>query len=725
MQPESTMIVASHPGAQASLPCTAADTHDARSVAGEVAASGRIGLAPAAAHGEPLRLLAYVHLRNIHRSTGAGRVARQLTEHLALRPDVDLRLLADRVDLARVVPLVGAPWNGFRYHTFSAETSRQQAIWFGTGRPRAEALWPAAQVVFCTGESYVPTRSARLAVTAHDAAFFEPAAHRRDRTFWTQQLKWRLLFGRLSARADMIHTVSQFSADRLSHFFPSLASRLRVVPNAVTPHFFGPVAADGIAYLDAQGLTHRRFVLVPGGLHFRKNAELVLEGIARLLALDASLLIAIVNHSDPVYAARAEALGPCVSACSALWMKAHCTRSMRMPPWSGFPRATRASACRYSRPWPSARRSWQAMARPCPRSRAARRCSRHADQCRSSPRGDRGCARGQPPRRPDAGRRPHPRRRLYLGKLRRPAHRLSAGAGMTRHSNEHAGAPQQTRQRMVLVQSGARDAYQVGLALEEAGLLEEMVTDLFWPADRAWARRLAEHLPAGLQAMLRQRSEPRVPSDRVRLCAASGLATMLLDKLPGAPASLRRRMTRSADRTLGLTAGRVARERGAALLSYSYYAADAFEQYGAPGTLFQLHPHPASMRRILTDELVAHPECAASLRQEWELALPEREFDRLCAEPRSARHILVASSFTRATLVENGVHRDTIDVIPYGVDAARFTPDRTRVARPGGPPAPALRRSHQPAQGNSLSPRRARPAANARGRAHRVWPRGR
>ena len=235
---------------------------------------------PHAGERDPLRLLAYVHLRNIHRSTGAGRVARQLTEHLALRGDVNLRVLADRADQQRILPLVGAPWQGFRYHSFAADTSRQQAIWFATGRPRAEALWAEAQVVFCTGESYVPTRSARLAVTAHDAAFFEPAAHRRDRAFWIQQLKWRMLFRRLSVRADMIHTVSEFSAGRLAHFFPALRSRLRVVPNAVTPHFFMPVPAEGLTYLRAEGLADRRFVLVPGGLHFRKNAELVLAGVA-------------------------------------------------------------------------------------------------------------------------------------------------------------------------------------------------------------------------------------------------------------------------------------------------------------------------------------------------------------------------------------------------------------------------------------------------------------
>lgn len=242
----------------------------------------------------------------------------------------------------------------------------------------------------------------------------------------------------------------------------------------------------------------------------------------------------------------------------------------------------------------------------------------------------------------------------------------------------------ETLRRMVLVQSGARDAYQVALALEQAGLLEELVTDLFWPADQPWARHLLDRLPAGLRALLSQRSEARLPSARVRLCAASGLGTMLLDKLPGVPLGARRRMTRFADRTLGRTAGRAARARSSALLSYSYYAADAFQAYGAPGTLFQLHPHPASMRRLLTEELHAHPECASSLQQEWELALPEAEFERLCAEPRMARQILAASSFTRSTLVEHGTPRSAVHVIPYGVDAKRFTPDPERTERSDG-----------------------------------------
>src|SRR5678815_174898 len=120
-----------------------------------------------------MNILAYVQLRGIYGSTGAGRVARQITEHLAQQSQDSLRILADPLDHAKVVHKVGLPWTNFSYSFFSAETSQQQVRWILTGRPFAEDYWPATQVVYCVNAVYIPTRKARLAVTLHDAATFE------------------------------------------------------------------------------------------------------------------------------------------------------------------------------------------------------------------------------------------------------------------------------------------------------------------------------------------------------------------------------------------------------------------------------------------------------------------------------------------------------------------------------------------------------------------------
>ncbi len=259
-----------------------------------------------------VNVLAYVHLRNIHGSTGAGRVARQIVEHLAKRQDVNLRVLADAIDHARIVPLVKEPWDAFTYHFLQSETSRQQAKWFLWDRPRAEGYWRDAEIVYCTAESYVPTRKARLVVTLHDAAYLETDAHRQDRFFRVQRLKWQLLYRKLARRADMFHTVSHFSAERLTHFLPEIRNRVRVVHNAVTAHFFEPVTFSGKAYLQTTGLAEKPFVLVPGGLHYRKNADLILQAWPVLQKMHPGLTLAIVNHSSAHYVEKARMFGDSV-----------------------------------------------------------------------------------------------------------------------------------------------------------------------------------------------------------------------------------------------------------------------------------------------------------------------------------------------------------------------------------------------------------------------------
>lgn len=256
-----------------------------------------------------MNILCYVHLRNIYGSTGHGRVARQITEHLAQVKEDTLHILADPEDHRKVVHKVGAPWTEFQYHFFKNETSRQQARWILTGRPAAEYYWPEAQIVYCAVGSYVPTSKARLVVTLHDAAIFEEAALARNWAFFKQRLKSKYLHRILSREADLIHTVSHFSEERLSHFFPEFRSRLRIVPNAVSPCFFLPVSTRGNKALKEWGLVDRPFVLLPGGLNYRKNADLVLKAWRLLHELHSDLKLVVAGHCEPSYIAPAKELG--------------------------------------------------------------------------------------------------------------------------------------------------------------------------------------------------------------------------------------------------------------------------------------------------------------------------------------------------------------------------------------------------------------------------------
>jgi glycosyltransferase involved in cell wall biosynthesis len=258
-----------------------------------------------------MNVLAYVHLRNIHRCTGAGRVARELIEHLALRQDVNMHILADQGDYNEVAHKVGGPWAKFPYHLFSSDTSFQQAKWIFLQRPAAEAYWPKAEIVHCTMESYVPKAGARLVVTIHDAAYFDGVYPHCFATF-KQQLKWRVLYSRLSRTVDIFHTVSNFSAERLAEAFPMIRSRLRVIHNAVSPVFFEPFDSNAEQFLETSNLKDRRFVLLPGGLHYRKNAELVLKAWPILREKIPDLTLVVAGHNHPDYLRAAKHLGPSV-----------------------------------------------------------------------------------------------------------------------------------------------------------------------------------------------------------------------------------------------------------------------------------------------------------------------------------------------------------------------------------------------------------------------------
>jgi glycosyltransferase involved in cell wall biosynthesis len=259
-----------------------------------------------------MNILAFVHLRNIHHSTGAGRVAREMTEHLAQQSGVRLQVLADSGDYKKIVPQVGEPWTGYGYRFFRDETSRQQARWYLLNAPTGEHYWPETEIVYCTAESYVPVDKCRLAVTVHDAQTFDAGAHRLTTALLKQRFKWTLLFRRLAGKADLFHTVSQFSADRLAHHFPEIRSRLRVVHNAVSPHFFEPPAEADRRVLQELGVSGRPYILVPGGLHFRKNADLILGAWPQIHQHLPEVRLVIVGHCDASYLDAARALGPSV-----------------------------------------------------------------------------------------------------------------------------------------------------------------------------------------------------------------------------------------------------------------------------------------------------------------------------------------------------------------------------------------------------------------------------
>lgn len=99
---------------------------------------------------------------------------------------------------------------------------------------------------------------------------------------------------------------------------------------------------------------------------------------------------------------------------------------------------------------------------------------------------------------------------------------------------------------------------------------------------------------------------------------------------------------------------------------------------GRPFVLDQSSPHPLSCERIVSEFHRQFPNWA----NEFPRCLPQFLAAEQTEHELSYR-IVVASSFSRKTLIENGVAVEKIVVIPYGVDLTAFFPICTRdLSRP-------------------------------------------
>ena len=212
--------------------------------------------------------------------------------------------------------------------------------------------------------------------------------------------------------------------------------------------------------------------------------------------------------------------------------------------------------------------------------------------------------------------------------------------------------------RFIVAHAGARDHYQLALGLQEGGMLEQLVTDWYTP----------DLMYSLFPTKTGNRYKQGLGSEKVTNCT-SALAYAVKMKFNKSFADNIHK-----DRLLSMAAMDLAIKKEAHLFLYSYYAWDAFsrvdsEQRDMRKLLFQLHPHPSSIKKLLTEELELVPQARASLMYENEMQYSDDYLARLGDESLLADAVMVASSYTGQTLAENGVEPERIAINPYGIDA--------------------------------------------------------
>lgn len=201
--------------------------------------------------------------------------------------------------------------------------------------------------------------------------------------------------------------------------------------------------------------------------------------------------------------------------------------------------------------------------------------------------------------------------------------------------------------KFIVVHSGARDLYELSIALYKNDRLGYLVTDDFF---------------------LRKEYRKVIPSKYVKI-SYIGFAFRVLCQLFKKWRSLHIYK----DFFLGRTAGKLSKKKNMPLCSYSEYAYHAYKYSDIhPRVLFQFHPHACSNRKIFFDEMRRHPETASNLMKEKECMISDKKINQSLLEIQQTDVFLVASSFTKHTLIENGMDPCRIFVAPYGVDLSEY-----------------------------------------------------
>jgi len=229
----------------------------------------------------------------------------------------------------------------------------------------------------------------------------------------------------------------------------------------------------------------------------------------------------------------------------------------------------------------------------------------------------------------------------------------------------------QLTHRYGVVVYGARDHYQVQLALHEVGALERVFTDLYAPH---WMISLAKQVAPLVERRLRMRHHPEL---KARYFSGDYLRLQVLFRYlnwRGYPIAQQNEI--ADDRCAKRAARYVLRHPDMGLVCYSYYwrevaALRAAGHWNGPAVVFQVHPAPSQVKSIISRD--RNLTGLSYLPEPEELSKPKTDGEYI-ASFTYASGIIAASSFTAHGLVDWGIPAGKIRVVPYGL-AGEQTPD--------------------------------------------------
>jgi len=247
-----------------------------------------------------LHVCVYTPLNRLAIPSGAPRHIIEVVGALLRDPSLRVSFFANAAEAGKYLPTQGPVWTSAPRVTFPQSVAQMSRRWGLFNRPNFETMGGQADWLYLPADAYVPAAHAKLAVTVHDVYKLEAPPPGEDRlAHYRARLRHWVVYRRVAARADVVLTVSQFSADRIMHHLGLPAARIHIVRNGVSPAFIRPEPGLWPELRTTLGLSEGEpFFVYAGGLKPKKNGPGIIAAWKIFEARRKEGRLVVLGHHD-------------------------------------------------------------------------------------------------------------------------------------------------------------------------------------------------------------------------------------------------------------------------------------------------------------------------------------------------------------------------------------------------------------------------------------------
>jgi alpha-maltose-1-phosphate synthase len=221
--------------------------------------------------------------------------------------------------------------------------------------------------------------------------------------------------------------------------------------------------------------------------------------------------------------------------------------------------------------------------------------------------------------------------------------------------------------KVLLAHPGTQYSFQLAKQLHRKGILLEFQTGIAFGKD-SLVFKICSLLPASLYRKLSNRFVDGVPDHYIRRNITNELRALMRLKLGKDQEMTLFHRNEKFQRSIG----EESLKNADVVISFdtsSWILAERCRKRGIPLFLDVSIAHPLSKEKVYKRVSEIYPEFAHGLKPK-----PDDLIAREQSEIGNSTHIVVASTFSYNSYVQNGLDPLKMSIIPYGVDASAFRP---------------------------------------------------